>query len=105
MPEAPANTSFVEVPSMTFMRANKSFPGSHKGMRWRIYIENDSMKAAVWPNPYSFEHTQKGKITFASSSLDDAGFNDAKRWVEEQYYSDTPRWEKSNQNQAPWREE
>ena len=39
------NESFVEVPSMTFMRANKSFPGSHKGMRWRIYIEDDSMKA------------------------------------------------------------
>ena len=31
--------AFAHVPSMTFLKANRTFTGSNKGMRWKIYFD------------------------------------------------------------------
>ena len=89
--------AFAHVPSMTFLKANRTFTGSNKGMRWKIYFDEEGIKAAVWPEPYCFECTPDEQKTFATFPEDTEGMHDAERWVDEQYYADVQKWVPLNQ--------
>lgn len=84
--------AFAQIPSMTFLKANRSFSGSYKGMRWKIYFEDDGLKAVVWEEPYCFEQTADEKKVFEVFSGDVQGMHAAERWVEKQYYENTDKW-------------
>lgn len=93
MPEDP---QFVKLTGFAFLRANKHYSGSWKGLQYSVdIIEGEAgpgIEAAVWPAPYCREATDPALIETALFTLDEEGMHAAERWVEAQYYAEKERW-------------
>ncbi len=78
----------------------EAFFGSYKGMRYRLAREplehvffvpvedrdpNARLMATVWPEPYSYFDTEEDKKTSELFTIDEEGFDNAIRWINEQY--------------------
>ena len=82
----------ITVPSLVYMRANKSFSGSRGGMWYRLKIEEDMLHACVWPMPWCFEKTDEAEKTFAAFAPDADGLAAARAWIAERYEREESRW-------------
>lgn len=87
-----AQESFVHVPGMTYIIANKSYSGSHEGMRYHVRVEDGQFVACVWPDPWCFEKTDDALKVTALFPQDEDGLAAAQRWIEEQYKKEPSRW-------------
>ena len=77
----------------------EAYFGSHKGMRYRLArepLENvkftpieerkpATLMATVWPEPYSYACTDKALMTSENFEVSQEGFEEAVRWINEQY--------------------
>lgn len=85
----------AKVPGMIYIKANRSYSGSHQGMRWRVFIEEDRFHAVVWPQPWNEAHTDEALKTRADFPLDEQGLHAAEQWIGEQYTAQLPRWKQA----------
>ena len=85
----------AKVPGMTFIRANKSYSGSHQGMRWRVWIDEERFCAAVWPQPWNFAHTDESEKTTEQFDLTEEGLSEAESWIAAQYEQQLARWKEA----------
>ena len=77
----------------------EAFFGSYKGMRYRlareplenvVFVPVDkrepaTLKATVWPEPYSYGNTDKSLMTSENYEVSQEGFEAAVAWINEQY--------------------
>lgn len=88
--------AFAKLPGLVFVKANKSYTGSHEGMWYRLAVgEGDRFVATVWPFPWCFEKTEDAQKTSADFPLTEAGMHEAEAWFEQQYDQDKKRWEEA----------
>lgn len=90
------NPQFVKLTGFTFLKANKQYTGSYRGLQYSVEIaegeDGPQIEAAVWPAPYCRAQTDPAIIETARFALDEDGMHAAERWVEAQYYADKERW-------------
>ena len=70
-----------------------AFTGSLNGMRYKVEKSEKSeeevvLVAYVWPEPFSFDHTEQDKITQTEFTFDEAGIDNAVDWINERYQAD-----------------
>lgn len=101
---------FVRLTGFAFMKANKHYSGSYRGLQYSVDVIEDGaqagFEAAVWPAPYCREETDPAACETARFDLDEAGMHAAERWVEERYATQKSRWDKaaaaSILDEKPW---
>lgn len=95
---------------LSFYKKTK-FTGSFQGMRYCITAAKESddenaadvLRAIVYPEPYSLEHTPAEDKTHADFPFAEEGLDAACRWLNEQYenrrefWQHTPNYERSSQ--------
>lgn len=84
---------FAKLPGLVFVKANKSYTGSHGGMWYRLAVEEDQFLATVWPLPWCFEKTDDAEKNSAAFPLTEAGMHEAEAWFDQQYDQDKKRWD------------
>ncbi len=82
----------IAAPSLVYLQANKSFSGSVGGMWYRLCIEDEALRACVWPLPWCFAKTDEAEKTFAAFAPDAKGLAAARAWIAERYEQDAARW-------------
>lgn len=87
---------FVHVPGLTYVKANKSYSGSHEGLRYNIRAAEGQFVACVWPDPWCFEKTAEEEKSFAEFPQSEEGLRGAEAWIEQQYSADPGRWRPKN---------
>lgn len=101
---------FVHLTGFAFMKANKHYSGSYKGLQYSVDLVEDgegkAFEAAVWPGPYCQEQTDPALCETARFGFDEAGMQAAEGWIEARYYADKGRWNAAAQacilDAAPW---
>lgn len=92
---------FVRLPSFAFLKANKQYTGSYKGMQYSVEIAEDGdgplsqIEGAVWPGPYCRAQTDPAILETARFALDEDGMHAAERWVEARYYAEKNLWKEA----------
>ena len=90
------NPQFVKLTGFAFLKANKHYSGSYKGLQYSVdIIEGEAGKqieAAVWPAPYCREATDPALVETALFALDEDGMHSAERWIESRYSDEKERW-------------
>lgn len=96
---------FAFVPGLLYLKCNKLYTGRHSGMRYMLLWQDEQIRAVVWPNPWCFEKTDDALKVGADFAPDAGGLAQALAWVEDQYYADHDRWDKTGWNipdSEPW---
>lgn len=101
---------FVHLTGFAFMKANKHYSGSYKGLQYSVDVldgeQGPEFEAAVWPAPYCREETDPALCETARFGFDEAGMQAAGRWVEEQYAAQKSRWSQAAEvsilDAEPW---
>ena len=101
---------FVKLTGFAFLKANKHYAGSHKGLRYSVDIidgeDGPQIEAAVWPEPYCRAQTDPALCQTALFGLDEEGMHAAERWVEARYYAEKARWKQAAEatvlDAPPW---
>lgn len=97
--------TFAFVPGFLYLKCNKIYTGSHSGMRYAFTMDDESIGAVVWPNPWCLEKTDDALKVRESFSRDEAGLAAAKAWVEDQFYARPRHWKAIGWNildSEPW---
>ena len=97
--------TFAFVPGFLYLKCNKIYTGSHSGMRYAFTMNDESIGAVVWPNPWCLEKTDDALKARESFSRDEAGLAAAKAWVEDQFYARPRHWKAIGWNildSEPW---
>ncbi len=86
-----------DILSLNYYTYGQAFTGSCKGMRYRVVqqkeardedgniIQEKGLLGAVWPEPFSFEKTDPGKIRTRLFTFDEAGREALTDWLNEMY--------------------
>ena len=61
--------------------------GEYEKMRFRISRDGDELKVEVYPGPYNLANTPEDKVETKSFAFSDDGYEDAKKWLEEELAS------------------
>ena len=97
--------TFAFVPGFLYLKCNKIYTGSHSGMRYAFTMDDESIGAVVWPNPWCLEKTDDALKVRESFSRDEEGLAAAKAWVEDQFYARPRHWKAIGWNildSEPW---
>lgn len=97
--------SFAFIPGFLYLKCNKIYTGSHSGMRYAFTMDDESIGAVVWPNPWCLEKTDDALKQRQSFSRDEEGLAAARAWVEEQFYARPRHWKAIGWNildSEPW---
>lgn len=82
---------------MAFFK-KEAYSGSMKGMRYRVWKEEELFLTAVYPEPFCYEATPEEKKTRAEFPFTEEGREQAVEWINEQYESNRPLWDKAARN-------
>ena len=72
--------------SISFLK-KIDYYGEYDKMRFRISKDGDELKAEVYPGPYNLAHTPKDKVETRSFAFSDEGYEEVKKWLEEELAS------------------
>lgn len=90
---------FVRLTGFAFLKANKHYSGSWKGMQYSVDIAEGEtgpgIEAAVWPAPYCREATDPAIVLTNRFALSEEGMHAAERWVEARYYAEKSLWKEA----------
>ena len=69
-----------DVLSLEFYKKSP-FHGSLDGIRYRIEKDDDGLKCTMWPEPYSYDSTDKSLMEEYIASFDEEGLSDIVRHI------------------------
>lgn len=93
-----SNQPFGHVPSFLYLKNNKVFSGSHRGMRFVLRCAGEAIQATLWPEPWCLEKTPPENTETREFALNEEGLQQAQQWIEQQYQAQFPQWEAVRRN-------
>lgn len=79
---------------MAFFK-KEAYSGSMKGMRYRVWKEEEAFFASVYPEPFCYEATPEEKKIWAEFPFSEEGRVQALEWLNQQYELNRPLWDKA----------
>ncbi|MCD8346714.1 MAG: GNAT family acetyltransferase [Lachnospiraceae bacterium] len=70
--------------SLGFLKKS-NFTGSYREMRYNLFIKDDKLMAATYPQPYCWECTPEEQKTYQSFEVSAEGLDAAVAWLNESY--------------------
>ncbi|MCD8336949.1 MAG: GNAT family acetyltransferase [Lachnospiraceae bacterium] len=72
--------------SLAFLKKS-NFTGSYREMRYNLFIKDEHLVAAAYPQPYCWECTPEEQKTYQSFEVSAEGLDAAVAWLNEAYES------------------
>ena len=76
----------------------EAYTGSYHGMRYYLTVQDNILKAYVYPEPFCFEKTAEEKKTCREFPYDEHAVQLAVDWLNEVYQERREEWERAARN-------